>query len=89
MQCHDCKKEMVKGAEYMPYEAAGKAYAKCRACHEAEPMLKNFQENEVYSRVVGYIRPVKQWNKGKQAEFGDRKEYAPMGEGLMAEACAC
>lgn len=33
------------------------------------------QPTEVYSRVVGYIRPVKQWNKGKQAEFGDRKEY--------------
>jgi ribonucleoside-triphosphate reductase len=28
---------------------------------------------EVYSRVVGYLRPVKQWNSGKQAEFGDRK----------------
>ena len=33
------------------------------------------QKTEVYSRVVGYIRPVEQWNKGKQAEFGDRKEY--------------
>jgi ribonucleoside-triphosphate reductase len=33
------------------------------------------QETEVYSRVVGYIRPVKQWNKGKQAEFKDRKEF--------------
>ncbi len=27
---------------------------------------------EVYSRVVGYLRPVKQWNKGKQEEFDDR-----------------
>lgn len=33
------------------------------------------QPTEVYSRVVGYIRPVEQWNKGKQAEFSDRKEY--------------
>jgi ribonucleoside-triphosphate reductase len=33
------------------------------------------QKTEVYSRVVGYIRPVEQWNKGKQAEFSDRKEY--------------
>jgi len=31
---------------------------------------------EVYSRVVGYLRPVKQWNKGKQREFEDRKEFA-------------
>ena len=30
---------------------------------------------EVYSRVVGYIRPVKQWNPGKQAEFYDRKTF--------------
>ncbi len=31
---------------------------------------------EVYSRVVGYIRPVEQWNDGKQAEFKDRKLFA-------------
>jgi ribonucleoside-triphosphate reductase len=30
---------------------------------------------EVYSRVVGYLRPVKQWNKGKQEEFAARKAY--------------
>ncbi len=30
---------------------------------------------EVYSRVVGYIRPVQQWNKGKKKEFVDRKEF--------------
>ena len=27
---------------------------------------------EIYSRVVGYMRPVNQWNKGKQSEFADR-----------------
>ncbi len=30
---------------------------------------------EVYSRVVGYLRPVKQWNKGKQEEFSLRQEF--------------
>lgn len=30
---------------------------------------------EVYSRVVGYLRPVDQWNDGKQAEFNNRKTY--------------
>lgn len=30
---------------------------------------------EVYSRVVGYIRPVQQWNKGKKQEFLDRQEF--------------
>ncbi|MBN1617945.1 ribonucleoside triphosphate reductase [Candidatus Dojkabacteria bacterium] len=29
----------------------------------------------VYSRVVGYYRPVKQWNKGKFEEYIERKEY--------------
>lgn len=33
------------------------------------------QPCEVFSRVVGYLRPVQQWNDGKQAEFHDRQEY--------------
>lgn len=37
---------------------------------------------EVYSRVVGYIRPVQQWNKGKKKEFTDRKEF-------KLEECRC
>jgi len=32
-------------------------------------------ECEIYSRVVGYLRPVRQWNKGKQQEFNDRKTF--------------
>ena len=27
---------------------------------------------EIYTRVVGYFRPVDQWNKGKQQEFKER-----------------
>jgi ribonucleoside-triphosphate reductase len=30
---------------------------------------------EVYSRIVGYLRPLVQWNEGKQAEWKDRKLY--------------
>ena len=30
---------------------------------------------EVYSRVVGYLRPVQQWNEGKQAEYTQRLPY--------------
>lgn len=30
---------------------------------------------EVYSRIVGYIRPIAQWNIGKQAEWRDRKMF--------------
>ena len=39
---------------------------RCPVCNE---------ETEVYSRVVGYLRPVKQWNNGKQAEFAMRKTF--------------
>lgn len=39
---------------------------KCPICNK---------QAEVYSRVVGYYRPVQQWNEGKQEEFKDRKEY--------------
>ena len=33
------------------------------------------QKTEVYSRVVGYLRPVNQWNEGKKAEFKDREMF--------------
>jgi len=33
------------------------------------------KETEVYSRVVGYYRPVRMWNKGKKEEFKNRLEY--------------
>lgn len=32
-------------------------------------------QTEIYSRVVGYLRPVTQWNAGKQEEFADRKVF--------------
>ena len=32
-------------------------------------------EVEVYSRVVGFFRPIKQWNDGKREEYKDRTEY--------------
>jgi len=33
------------------------------------------QKCVVYSRVVGYLSPVRQWNKGKQQEWKDRQVY--------------
>lgn len=32
-------------------------------------------ECEIYSRIVGYFRPVKQWNNGKQEEFSEREMF--------------
>ncbi|MBU0580654.1 MAG: anaerobic ribonucleoside-triphosphate reductase [Candidatus Margulisbacteria bacterium] len=43
--------------------------------------MGNDQENvcgkkmEIYSRIVGYFRPVSNWNGGKKEEFKDRLEY--------------
>jgi hypothetical protein len=43
-------------------------------------------ECEVFSRVVGYLRPVSQWNDGKQAEFEDRKTFdKQLEEGVPVE----
>lgn len=33
------------------------------------------QKCEVYSRVVGYLSPVSQWNLGKKTEWQERKEF--------------
>jgi ribonucleoside-triphosphate reductase len=44
---------------------------KCPKCAE----VGKETECEVFARVVGYLRPVKQWNEGKQAEFSQRKLF--------------
>jgi len=31
---------------------------------------------EVYSRIVGYLRPVQNWNKGKKQEWEERKTFS-------------
>lgn len=41
---------------------------KCHKCTIDQPC-------EVYSRIVGYIRPVQQWHVGKKQEFKERKEF--------------
>lgn len=46
-------------------------HKKCPKCAEIEQDTTC----EVFSRIVGYLRPVNQWNDGKQAEFEDRKLF--------------
>jgi hypothetical protein len=50
-------------------------YLKCDSCYHVDHILSNWQECDVYSRVVGYLRPVSDWNKGKTAEWAERKEF--------------
>jgi ribonucleoside-triphosphate reductase len=46
------------------------------------------QPTEVYSRVVGYLRPVQQWNDGKRSEFKLRKVFrVPDAETHPAKPC--
>ena len=33
------------------------------------------EKTEIWSRVVGFFRPIQDWNKGKQEEFKDRKLF--------------
>lgn len=50
-------------------------FFKCDACFQKDKVLRNYQKCEVYSRIVGYLRPVGQWNPGKQEEFKQRREF--------------
>ena len=54
-------------------------HSDCPNCGEA---------TEVYSRVVGFLRPVSQWNKGKQAEFEMREHYDDAAEHQRLSAVA-
>jgi ribonucleoside-triphosphate reductase len=47
---------------------------------EVEVCPKCGKSTEVYSRVVGFYRPVGSWNAGKTQEFKDRKEYVLIDE---------
>lgn len=46
-------------------------HKECPVCLEAGSV----QQCLVFSRIVGYLRPVEQWNAGKQVEFKDRKLF--------------
>ena len=80
VNCHDCKRPIEKGDLIVEYpintsDNPSKEYVKCKECYEKDPLLRNYKTVECYSRVCGYMRPVNQWNPGKQEEFKDRKEF--------------
>jgi ribonucleoside-triphosphate reductase len=59
----------------MEFKTEFGSFFKCRKCNEQDKVLRNFRPTEVYSRIVGYIRPLGQWNPGKKSEFKDRFTY--------------
>lgn len=75
-------KRLVKKIAYntkLPYFTITPTFSICKNhgyIKGEEPECKECgEETEVYSRIVGYFRPIKQWNKGKAEEFKFREEY--------------
>ena len=88
--CHDCKThvevtaklteegviEIEGGSVYKTKQGIDDIYFfKCDSCFAKDPILHDFRDCEVFSRVVGYLRPIQQWNKGKKTEYDMRKVF--------------
>ncbi len=82
-QCYDCGKKIkienneVKNGMLLLYEEKTEDLFlfKCEECYKKNPGISDYKECEVYSRIVGYLRPVQNYNPGKQQEYKERKEY--------------
>ena len=50
-------------------------FIKCDSCFNIDSVLRDYQPALQYDRVVGYLRPVTQFNPGKKSEFVLKKRY--------------
>ncbi len=77
--CRDFVKKVAENYR-MPYFTITPTFSICpsHGYHSGEVPVcpKCGTSCEVWSRVVGYYRPVTQWNKGKRQEFVERKNYS-------------
>ncbi|ACA60486.1 anaerobic ribonucleoside-triphosphate reductase [Candidatus Desulforudis audaxviator MP104C] len=69
----------VTNSYRLPYVSVTPTYSVC-ASHgyisgEARQCPRCGGATEIYSRIVGYYRPVSQWNEGKKAEYGQRRVF--------------
>ena len=76
-------REFVRRVAYafkLPYFTITPTFSICKnhgyLCGEVPACTTCGEQCEVWSRIVGYFRPVDQWNKGKKSEFAERLEYA-------------
>ena len=81
-----CKKLVLKIAETkLPYFSITPTFSVCRNhgyLAGEMPECPDCQERtEVYSRIVGYLRPVATWNDGKKQEFAERTPYSETSKG--------
>ena len=64
---------------HLPYFTFSPSFSVCRnhgyVLGERQQCPECQETCEVYSRVVGFLRPVEQWNNGKKAEFALREHY--------------
>lgn len=81
-----CRKLVRKIAESrLPYFSVTPTFSVCPNHGYIRGEVKTCPEcgesTEVYSRIVGYLRPVATWNDGKQEEFKNRKTFQNFQEG--------
>ncbi|MDA3815262.1 MAG: hypothetical protein PF549_02755 [Patescibacteria group bacterium] len=82
-RCFDCdcrikiKGKEIKNGVLLQYEDNNEDIfvIKCDDCYKESEKIVGYRECEVYSRIVGYLRPIKNYNPGKKQEYDDRKEY--------------
>ena len=69
-----CKHDSYKEYEV---DGVGKEAGRKISLFVCDSCGRKFREQcEIWSRVVGYLRPVAGYNPGKKQEFEERKEYA-------------
>lgn len=86
--CHDCGGPVtmtihrwndgrvdIDGGGVLKVAERDVPFFKCPDCLDKDPVFRNYRPCEKYTRVVGYMRPVNQWNKGKKAEYAMRKNF--------------
>ena len=83
IKCFDCECDIevveneIKNGSLLSYKDEGSELFvfKCDDCYSKNKELSDYKECEIYTRIVGYLRPVNQYNPGKQQEYKERVEY--------------
>jgi hypothetical protein len=100
LTCYDCEKDFEINVERTgpkeikitggaiwearsEWDSPERFLGKCQGCFDSSPGLAI--PTSIYSRVVGYMRPVSGWNKAKQEEFVMRKTFRMEGSAAHPE----